>query len=390
MTAAPAAGSPSLRAFVVRDEGALAAHRAAWTALADATSQPFCDPDLLLAWWRHARPARARLAVVVVVEDTPGGALVGVAPFFTDRGAVGIRWRPLGTRAFQRVGPLAATGREADVARAIVEALHGLRPRPQVLLFEGIALESPWPKLLAGGWPGSGSQDARIVVTGAATALTLDTAGETFDGWFAAKSSHFRQRLRRPRKALAAAGGVARLADAATAAPDIEAFIRLHSDRWADRGGSSAVPPAIAAALRDAGPGLVASGRLRVWSVDLDGETIASSLVFRAGSEAGYWLNGFDAAHARLEPSKVSILRVVEDAFALGAARLDLGEGDFAYKRRFADGEQTLVHLSVVPPTTPRVRAAVAVALPALRRRVADRLSDDAKARLRRRLRRSP
>lgn len=381
----PIAPTP-LQATVIADVGALTADSAEWDALVDAASQPFCAPDLLLAWWAHARPAGARLAVVLVREDTDGGALVGIAPFFVDRGPAGIvRWRPLAAQTCQHVQPFAVPGREHDVARATSEALYAHRPRPQVLSFEGIAQDSPWPGLLADAWPRRGR--TRIVKTGAAAALALDLSQTDFDGWFGSKSSHFRQRLRKRRKMAFARNGAYRLADPTTAVVDIESFIRLHVSRWEDRGGSRAVPPGVAAALREAGPKLVASGRLRIWSLDLNEETISSSLIFRAGTEVGYWLSGFSTEHSELEPSKISILHVIEDAFALGADRLDLGEGAFEYKRRFADSEETLVRLAVVPPSRRLPQVALALAIPVLRCALAEHLTEETKTNLRRMLR---
>jgi len=348
----------AVHAEVVSDPAVLTAAGAEWDALADACSRPFCLAEWLLAWWEHARPPRARLAVVLVRDRD---ALAGVAPFFTERTRTGVvRWRPLGAQTCQGVVPLARPGREPEVAAAIAAALHAHRPRPDILSFEGMPATSPWPQLITAAWPASGTP--RSVRTGATTGLALDLSATDFDGWFASKSSHFRQRLRNRRKAAAADGAQFRLADADSAAHDIEAFLRLHGARWEGRGGSQAVTPGVAATLRAAGPGLVRSGRLRIWSLDRAGTAIASGLVFCAGDEVGFWLTGFDDAHAELEPSKLSILTVIEDAFALGARTLDLGEGAFAYKQRFADHETQLVRVTAVLPSARLPLAGMALA----------------------------
>lgn len=372
-------GGAALRASIVEDPAALAAHAADWDALADAASRAFCASSWLLAWWTHARPKGARLAVVLVhdADDT----LVGLAPFFLHRAVPGVwAWRPLAAQACERVEPMALAGREVEVAVAIAGALAAHAPRPDVLAFEGIAAASTWPSLLAQAWPGR----VRTRKTGAATALTLDLSQTDFNGWFMSKSAHFRQRLRKQRKVAFAQDGAFRLADAQSAVRDIESFLRVHTGRWAGRGGTSAVPPAVAVVLRAAGPSLVASGQLRIWSLDVGGETIASSLVFHAGREVGYWLNGFAEEYARLEPSKISILRVVEDAFALGADRLDLGEGVYEYKRRFADREEGLAYFALMLPAgrrRPLVEAALAPA--AIRRSAAGHFSPEARSRIR-------
>lgn len=372
------------QATVVADRAGLTAHAAAWDELAEACSRPFSAFEWLLGWWDHARPPRACLAVVLVHA---GSQLVGVAPGFCDRGPARIvRWRPLGAQACQHVEPFALPGSEAEVAAVVAPALHGLRPQPQALSFEGIEERSPWPGLLAAAWPGAGTP--RTVRLGAATALVLDIEDPDFDTWLAGKTQHFRKRLKRSRKLARDSGGAFRLADAESAPADVEAFLRLHVDRWQERGGSRAVPPPVAAFLRAAGPRLVASGHLRVWSLDVGGQTVASSLVLRAGSQLGYWLSGFDTAHAKLEPSKLAMLHVIEDAFALGATRLDLGEGALAYKQRFSDTEERLLRLVVVPPSPRAMQVAAGLAPARARAWAARNLSAEQKARLRRLLRR--
>jgi len=315
----------------------------------------------------------------VLVHDQ--STLVGVAPGFCDRGPARIvRWRPLAAQTCQHVEPFAIPGREREVAVAVAAALYDSRPRPQVLSFEGVREQSAWPALLAEAWPGG---RPRIHQVGTTTALVLDLGDDGYDAWLAGKSAHFRQRLRRSRKLAEESGGVFRLADSDTAEADLESFLRLHLGRWEQRGGTHAVPPAVAAFLRATGPQMVRSGRLRIWSLDLDGKTVASSLVLRAGSEVGYWLSGFDTAHARLEPSKSAMLRIVEDALGLGARRLDLGEGSFDYKRRFSDAEETLVHRLVVPRSTRAPQVALGLAPARVRIWAAQRLSIQRKARLR-------
>ncbi len=380
MTEAPSRRAVALKSTVATSRTALEGHEEAWDLLADACSRPFCAFDWLLGWWAHAAPPGARLAVVLVHDDDE---LVGVAPGFCDRGPAGVRrWRPLGAQTCQRVAPLAVDGREAEVAAEVARALHALRPRLQMVGFEGLEEGSPWPRLVAAAWPGN--RRPRTVVTARATALVLDLDAEGFEPWFAAKGRHFRKRLRRARKlALEETGAAFRLADEASAAADLDTFLRLHVGRWEARGGSRAVPPPVAAFVRDAGPRLVAAGRLRVWSLDLHGRTIASSVVLVAGRQVGYWLSGFDTEHAELEPSKLGMLQVIEDAFGLGAARLDLGEGSYPYKQRFSEQGETLVTSWLVPPSWRVAQAAAALAPRRVRTWASARTSPERKAELR-------
>lgn len=373
-----------LQAEVVEDAAVLAGHADAWDGLADEAGRPFCSARWQLAWWTHARPPGARLATVLVRD---GDRLVGLAPGYTERSATGVRvWRSLGAGVCQQVEPFAAPGHEEESARAIAAALAAARPGPSCLLLEGVRAGSPWPGLLAAAVPGG--RRGRAVVLGRIGSLALETGGLDYDSWFMTKSSHFRQRLRRQRRKADERGGTFRLAGPDDAAADIETFLHVHGGRWEDRGGSRAVTAAVEAMLRDAGPRLVADGRLRVWTLEVDGRPAASSLVFVAGAEAGYWLNGFDAAYADLEPSKISILHVIEDAFTVGARRLDLGEGAFAYKQRFADVEEDLVRVAVLPAGRRRPAAAVALAPALARREVARRLTVEQRTRIKQLIRR--
>ncbi len=370
-----------VRNQVFDDVAALEAHRSAWDELAVAEGRPYCAPGWLLPWWRHVAPAGARIRVVLVFC---AGTLIGVAPFYADRAGGLTRWRPLGAGTCERVEPLARRGREAEVAGQISLAIA--RAGPDVVTFEGVPEGSCWPDLLSETWPGPGRPRVTRVAT--STAPIVDLAGQDFDAWFMARTSHFRQRLRKSRKLLLAQGGTARLATPDTLQRDIESFIRLHSARWEGRGGSGALSPAVTRMLRDVGRELPAGGRLRVWSLDIVGKTIASSIVLVAGGEVGYWLNGFDADHGAISPSRLSIWTVVEDGFRLGADRLDLGEGAFEYKRRFADGEETLEWLWLLPPVAQRPLTRLRLLAPQARRAASQRLSPQTKSRLKRLARR--
>lgn len=366
------------RGQVVEDPAALEAHRSAWDELAVAAGRPFCAPGWLMPWWRHVAAAGAELRVVLVFH---GDTLIGVAPFYAERTGWLTRCRPLGAGTCERVEPLARHGREREVARETARAIAGAGA--QVVTFEGVPAGSRWPALLSEAWPGPGRP--RVARAASSAAPVVDLAAQDFDAWFMARTSHFRQRLRKSRKLLLDQGGTARLATPDTVERDIESFIRLHTARWEGRGGSGALTPAVMGMVRDLGRELPAGRRLRVWSLDVDGKTIASSIVLVAGGEVAYWLNGFDADYGAISPSRLSILTVIEDGFRLGADRLDLGEGAFDYKRRFADGEETLQWLWLVPPGA---GGALVRLLLLARRAASERLSADTSARLKRLARR--
>ncbi|HEX8105682.1 MAG TPA: GNAT family N-acetyltransferase, partial [Solirubrobacteraceae bacterium] len=346
----------ALAAEVVADLAALTpGRRAQWDALAVAAGRPFAAPGWLVPWWEHVRPPGAQLRLVVVTAED--GGVVGVGPFYvTGRGRLST-WRPLGAGLCDRVEPLAAAGRGPEVAAALAGAMAGAGA--DIVTLEGMPPGSPWPALLRDAWPGTRRPwlGRRPVVA----ALAIDLRGQTFDAWFMNKTSHFRQRLRRSRREFAGRGGVVRAADAQTVEQDLQDFAALHRSRWASRAADNVITPQVEQMLQAVGRALPAGDRLRVVALELDGQTIASSLLLAAGSELAYWRNCFSPEFAALSPSRISILTVIERAFASGADRLDLGAGIFDYKLRFADAEEVLDWYWLVPPgrRAPLARAAV-------------------------------
>lgn len=334
-----------LTAQIIDDLAALRPdQRRQWDELAVARGRPFTAPGWLEAWWEHVRPRGARLRLVLVSE---GDAVVGVGPFY-DTGHPALRaWRPLAAGLCDRVEPLAAEGRDLEVAAALAGAIA--RAPAHLVAFEGITPGSPWPQLLRDAWPGGRRPwvGRRSVVS----ALAIDLRGQDFDSWFMQRTSHFRQRLRRSRREFTKRGGIVRVATAETVEQDLQAFAELHRSRWAERAADNVITPDVERMLDAAGRALPPGDRMRVVSLDLDGQTIASSILLGAGSELSYWRNCFNPEFAALSPSRISILTVIEQAFASGAERLDLGAGIFEYKLRFADEDQEdLEWVWLVPP----------------------------------------
>jgi CelD/BcsL family acetyltransferase involved in cellulose biosynthesis len=173
------------------------------------------------------------------------------------------------------------------------------------------------------------------------------------------KSPNFRQQMRRDRRRLDRRGAVFRMATVNELDRDLRYFAQLHYGRWDSRGGSDVLDHRIEAMLRSAARELLLSDRFRLWSLDIDGETISSHAFMEAGGELAYWLGGFDPSWASYKPSLQVILAAIEHAWQTGARRLDLGDGGETYKYRFAEQEDTLQRVILVPPglKRPLIRA---------------------------------
>ena len=375
-----ATGPDGLRTEIVEDVGALAAVAAEWDALAEANGWALAAPAWLLAWWRNCAPSGARLRVVVVRDAA--GAVVGLAPFAALVSGRVTVYRPLGSGMAIRSGPLAAPGHEVPVARAIAAALAGARPRPGEIHLEQVDEDSPWPLLLTRAWPGALPPRRELDHTAPAPTLRLTAA--SYEEWLAGKSSNFRQRLRRDARKLTERGAVTRLA----ATPEelewaLGEFDRLHGEKWGDE--SPLASAAGARMMLEAGRDLLASGRFRVYWIEVEGRAITVQIFVAAGGEVVYWNGGWDTGWSSLTPALQCICSGVEDAFGRGERRVDFGQGEHHYKTRLADGDDPIAWFRISPRGLAYPRTLL-LTLPRRAKRVARSALDHAPAPVRARI----
>jgi CelD/BcsL family acetyltransferase involved in cellulose biosynthesis len=326
----------------------------------------------MLAWWRQARPRGAALRVLAAMD---GERLVGIAPLWAlDGEARRSRYEVLGARLSAPAGPLAAPGREAEVAEALAGAMAELRPRPTSLELEDLVEPDSWAALLAGAWPGAGAG----VLQGAKTPVPVVDFGEDYETWFAGKSSKLRQESRRMRRRLEDDGAEFVLVGADDLDRALDAFERFHRARWEDSGGSDALVAGMHEMFRDAARALVPQGRLRIFVAEAGGEVVAVNILSAAGGVASGWNSGFDESWGRHSPSLVLTLHALADAAGRGEGRMSLGPGGKAYKLRLADGEEEVRVMTLVPR---------GISYPIVRLRLAPRQARSWAGRLRRRAR---
>ncbi|MDW5597774.1 GNAT family N-acetyltransferase [Conexibacter stalactiti] len=383
-----------MHAEIIDDAAALEPLRPTWDGLAAAAGLPMATSAWALGWWRHMRPERSLLRVVVV---RAGAEVVAIAPYFVqDTAAARIDYRLLGSGFATPLSPLACPAVAWQAAAALAGALATARPAPDMVTFEGLPLSSPWPAMVRERWPGLLRPTAFRPWILSAPTVSLEHC--SFAAWFATRSANFRSQMRRGTRDLERAGGQVRASTPASLGDDLEALFRLHAGRWEGRGRSALVPAADAlrGLFADLGREQVACGRLRLQVVEVEGAPISVQLFANDGDAIVYWNGGWDERYAKLRPAMLGILAEVEAGIADAARVLSLGGGAQGYKLRFADGSEPLEwgHLLV-----PRARAAAIGArmIPAstftVARRLAQRgLTDEQRERLRalrRRLRRT-
>jgi CelD/BcsL family acetyltransferase involved in cellulose biosynthesis len=320
-----------------------------WDALAVVGSEPQMSPAWINAWWRHLAPPQAKPRVVAVREE---GRLIGLAPFFVDHEVHGrIDYRLADIRIFGRLSPLAAPGREWDVAGAVGSMFVGASPRPDLVALEALPLGSSWPFALQDRWPTRVRPlMSQYLVCACPTVSLRDLS---FDAWLASKSANFRGQMRRLSRHFQEQGGTARVSSAATLSADVDAFVRLHGARWEGRGDSNLVAfgERLAPMLCEVGERLLASGRFRLRVLEIEGEPISAQLFLAAGRRVLYVNGGWDERFAQLKPPMLGLLGAIEDAFERGDHKLDLGLGEQQYKLRFADGNDPVAWSVLMVPS---------------------------------------
>jgi len=327
---------------VIDDADALEPFLDRWDELAVAAGRPFCAPAWMLGWWHAARSGDARLRVVVVRD---GDELIGVGPFFAQVSRLGLaELRLLGAGLSHRLAPLARPGREREVAAAIASALAVTRPTPANVVFEGVDADDPWPQLFAEAWPGSRRPRMRTDLVMAAP--VVDLAGG-YEQWLARRTRRFRKSVGRRARRLAEAGVSSRIATDAAA---VETLLRLHHERWEERGGSS-IDGTACAVICHAAERLAAERRLAVVLLETqDGTAIAAELMLTAGETAVLWGGGFACDWARLGPGTQTLLVALDAAAADGATVVDLGGGAQPYKDQLSDRDAPLAWRMICPP----------------------------------------
>lgn len=336
-------------AELLTDIAPLAAIAPEWDTLAAAAGLPQMSPAWVLAWWRHVAPEGAVPRTVVVRN---GKQLAGLAPFYVEPRAGGRRdYRLPGIEIAGRLAPLAVTGREWEVAEAIGAALVDADPRPDALRLDGIPLEAQWLAALRDAWPGPLRPPLRLTRIGGNPLMSMRES--SFEHWLADRSANFRQQMRRLRRRFAEAGGVSRIATRASLAADAATLTQLHTLRWHGRGHSNLVElgDRFTAFVVELGEQLIDEQRFALRILELDGTPICAQLFVRAGGTTLFVNGGWDERHAALKPSLLCLLDAVEEAFALGGERFDLGVGVQSYKQRFADGSAPLTWAILMAPS---------------------------------------
>ncbi|RWE44479.1 MAG: GNAT family N-acetyltransferase [Mesorhizobium sp.] len=307
-----------LRSEIISDVTRFAALAPHWWSLWEHSSSatPFQSPAWLLPWWHTFAPGE--LATVAVWRSTE---LVGLAPFYVERGMAGLKLLPVGISLSDYLDLLCLPGMEAAVAEVMAERLLSIEWSQWIL-----------PDLPAGGAALS-IADCRLgtgqTVKHAACPVLVTIGDDTLSGCVPAR------RRRQLRRACQAASRRGRL-EVVSARGDTDAFldqlIRLHCARWAGNGNGVLADGSVQAFHRRALPLLEARGLARCWLLTIDGHTVGAYYGFHHRGRSYAYLGGFDPAYDRESPGAILIGHAIAQSIREEAREFDFLRGREGYK----------------------------------------------------------
>ncbi|HYZ62748.1 MAG TPA: GNAT family N-acetyltransferase [Acetobacteraceae bacterium] len=295
---------------VLETDAALEAIAPEWEALWRRTpgATPFQSPSWLLPWWRQFGTGMARVGVW-----RRGGALEGVLPLYVLEEDGARKLLPIGAGTTDY---LDALGDPAPLLAPVLERARqdGITHCDLFDVPPGSALlDLPAPPGWRAEW--AGGNPCPVLV-------------------FPDIPARIRRKLRMSRHRADRMGGwAAEAAGPETVQAMLAELIRLHQARWTAQGetGTLASDPVLAF-HRQAAPGLLAAGRLRLQVLRVAGEVVAAILALLAPGRIFFYLSGFDERHAFVSPGTLLLGSMLEEAMAEGRAEAHFLRGREAYK----------------------------------------------------------
>ncbi|QAT84433.1 hypothetical protein EJ065_2863 [Corallococcus coralloides] len=336
--------TPRLDVAAVGSASRLAGMRAEWNSLLDAsTAGPFNAWEWLYPWCRRIAPGVRPL--VLTARDRLG-TLVGLLPLGLEhRWVNGMPVRRLGFLGETHVGSdyldvVARKGREAEVARAFFNVLQGLRDEWDVLdltdLREGSTTLGVAREVFG---------DVRVTERYVCPYETL-VPGEPFDAFL--KRTGRRDNYLRRRKWLEKQDGyrIERTDAPGQLAGPMTDFFRLHALRWSSDGGSQGIKGAgVEAFHRDATQWLAERGRLRMYTMKVGGQAVASVYGILHGQTFVYFQSGYDPAWRNRSVGLVLVGETFKDAIEMGLTEYDFLRGTETYKSDWVTKQRQTVSL---------------------------------------------
>ncbi len=337
----------------VGDLSKLAAMRGAWNALLDASNAgPFNAWEWLYPWCR--RIGADRTPFVLQAKDR-SGELVGLMPLgFEYQWVLGRPIRRLAFLGETHVGSdyldvVARRECEEEVTHAFAGALWELRDQWDVLDLTDLREDSLSVRVLRETFE-KNRADFRMSTRYVCPYESLPK-GESFDD-FLRRTSRRDNFLRRKKWLEKQEGYRIEKTEAPGAlAGPLTDFFRLHAMRWESDGGSQGIKGrGVEAFHRDATQLLAERGRLRLYTMKVGGQAVASVYGILHRDSFIYFQSGYDPAWRNRSVGLVLVGETFRDALEAGLTEYDFLRGTESYKSDWTTQQRRTVSLRVLSP----------------------------------------
>ncbi|HVG21786.1 MAG TPA: GNAT family N-acetyltransferase, partial [Blastocatellia bacterium] len=295
--------SSTVRASVITDEAGFDSLAGEWDRLVDESDQRayFLRWGWNRLWWRLFRPRGSRLFLVTCRDER--GTLVGLAPFYLkQRRTAGIPHVRevlfIGTGIYARTSEyldiIARRRYERAVADSVAEFLRDSGEWDLLWLTEVPSHSTVLPHLRKA----MGGQ-AQVAACSRSHYIDATTDWEAFIKSLSRSTrKHLTRQMRRFSESFDCS--FQRVETEDELEPALDALVRLHQARWTSKGepGSFAIP-GIEELLRGAARIGLAEGRLRLWTLKLNGQVVAVRIAFLDNGVVHAVQGGFDPAYTK-------------------------------------------------------------------------------------------
>ena len=335
-----------LEVEVVVEPRRFAALRREWDELLeDSEASIFCSWEWLYPWF--ARVGWSRELRIVAVREA-AGSLIGVAPLsLVHRRVLGRTVRRLAFLGDERVGSdylgiVARRGMETLVASQVASAIHRLADWDVLDLFdlvEGSSEEAAFAERFTDGF-GVRSWQRSICP------YESFGPGETFEGFLRRTSR--RENYRRRRRWLQAQPGyrIEKEENPARLALPLAHLFRLHALRWAE-GSDGIAGTAVEAFHRDAAILLAERGKLRLYTLKLADQALASVYGIVHAHKFAFYQSGFDPKWREQSVGMVLLGETFRDCIESGCVEYDFLRGTESYKLDWVTRQRRTVALRI-------------------------------------------
>jgi CelD/BcsL family acetyltransferase involved in cellulose biosynthesis len=345
--ALPLASSSPLTVEVVTTVEGLHDLKPSWRRLQEAAGTlPFTSWEWNVAWWRSlSRQQLSSRDQLFVLAMRRHGELVGIAPLMlTERPARGPRFRCL--RYFgvdqnitEVTGPLCARADEASFHQTLLDHIFEHRAKWDCAMLDGLRSEGEGPAIVA--------RYARPVWVGDVTDFVLPLPA-TWREFKASRSRNVKESLRKCVNSLRRAGlspTFRVVTDGRELRQALDVFLQLHSARAALRQtvchADVFAVPAARSFLYEVADRCSAVDQVRVFSMELNGRTVATRLALVVGRSLYLYYSGYEPEYAKYGVMTHVVARAIEYAIENGFETINLSTGNDVSKTRWSPVQST-------------------------------------------------